>query len=96
LYFTELGNNAYYGGNVAPTANPDSDSLKAFIQGSLQEIRNYMPKVNGEFFYNWTLNSSQGAVTTGGPFNVYTWDFYCKPDDYSLFYNYWSNVGYQQ
>ena len=96
LFFTELGNNAYYGGNLSATSTPDPVSNKAFVQGSLKEITTNLPKVSGVFFYNWTLNTKDGAVTTGGPFNVYTWDYYCKPDLYSVFNSFWTNVLYRQ
>ncbi len=96
LYFTELGNNAYYGGNLSATSSPDPISNKAFVQGSLKEITTNLPKINGTFFYNWTLNTTQGAVTTGGPFNVYSWDYYCKPEMYSVFNSFWTNVLYRQ
>lgn len=96
IYFTELGSPAYYGGNLSPTTSADLASQKNFYLGSLNVISQNMPKIDGVFVYDWTLNSQNWVTSDRGFKSPYAWDIYNKPEQHSVFSNQWAVTVYQK
>lgn len=93
VFITELGSPALYGGNVSPSSRSDVLSQMNFYDGSLAEIKNNMPRVDGVFIYDWLLHvDSSVATDISSPL---TWDIYSKTTTQNVIYNQWLTPHFQ-